>query len=65
VALMQVEAEYQGKPCKALRIRKPPAREETPAQPQPKPAKADAPKRSRPPRKTLAEELDDEIPYEV
>jgi hypothetical protein len=31
VTLVQVEAEYQGKPCKALRIRKPPALGRAPA----------------------------------
>jgi hypothetical protein len=64
VMLVQVEAEYQGKPCKALRIRKPPtlggaAAAEPPPQ-QPKPGAA---KRGRPPgKKTLAEDMDDDIP---
>src|SRR5262245_16209156 len=31
VMLVQVEAEYQGKPCKALRVRKPPAPGRAPA----------------------------------
>lgn len=63
VMLVQVEAEFQGKPCKALRIRKPPTlggptAAELPERPKPGPAR-----RGRPPgKKTLAEELDDDIP---
>jgi hypothetical protein len=63
VMLVQVEAEYQGKPCKALRIRKPPAlggpaAAEAPERPKPGPAS-----RGRSPSKrTLAEEMDDSIP---
>jgi hypothetical protein len=66
VMLVQVEAEYQGKPCKALRIRKPPtlggpAAAEPPRQPKP-----GAAKRGRPPgKKTLAEDMDDDIPYTI
>jgi hypothetical protein len=37
VRLVAVEAEYQGKPCMALRLRRPPAPDETAPQ-QPKPA---------------------------
>jgi hypothetical protein len=37
VRLVAVEAEYQGKPCMALRLRRPPAADETAPQ-QPKPA---------------------------
>lgn len=37
VMLVAVEAEYQGKPCMALRLRRPPAAGETTIQPQPKP----------------------------
>jgi len=58
IMLVQVEAEYQGKPCKAMRIRKPPALGGAEA-PKPQPTTA---KRSRP-RKTTAEELNDDIPY--
>lgn len=63
VMLVQVEAEYQGKPCKALRLRRPPAlggraTAEQSEQPKPEPAK-----RSRPRGKTVAEELSDDIPY--
>jgi hypothetical protein len=64
VMLVQVEAEYQGKPCKALRIRKPPtlggpAAAESPERPKPGPAK-----RGRPPgKKSAGEDLNDEIPY--
>jgi hypothetical protein len=63
VMLVQVEAEYQGKPCKALRIRKPPAlggpaAAESPERPKPGPAS-----RGRSPgKRTLAEEMDDSIP---
>jgi hypothetical protein len=38
IMLVAVEAEYQGKPCMALRLRRPPAAGETVLQPQPKPA---------------------------
>ena len=61
VMLVQVEAEYQGKPCKALRQKAAGARAcrgaEAATPPKPEPAK-----RSRP-RKTTAEEPDDNIPY--
>jgi hypothetical protein len=36
VMLVAVEAEYQGKPCMALRLRRPPAAGETTTQPVPK-----------------------------
>jgi hypothetical protein len=63
VSLVAVEAEYQGKPCMALRLRRPAAGQASP-QPQPKPPKPGPAKRGRPPgKKTLAEEMDDNIPY--
>ena len=37
IMLVQVEAEYQGNPRKAIRIRKPPGAGEAASQPQPKP----------------------------
>jgi hypothetical protein len=62
VMLVQVEAEYQGKPCKALRLRKPPAlggAAEPPKQPKPDPAK-----RGRASgKKSAGEEMHDDIPY--
>jgi hypothetical protein len=65
VMLVQVEAEYQGKPCKALRIRKPPALggSEGPQPQQKPPPKPEPTKRGRARGKTAAEELDDSIPY--
>jgi len=58
VTLVQVEAEYQGKPCKALRIRKPALGGPTAAEPPERPKSGPA-KHSRPPgKKTLAEEID-------
>jgi hypothetical protein len=63
IMLVQVEAEFQGKPCKAVRIRKPPALRAAEApKPPPNTPKAEPAKRSRS-RKTTAEELDDNIPY--
>jgi len=44
VMLMAVEAEFQGKPCMALRLRRPPAGGETTAQPQPAPKAKHKPK---------------------
>src|SRR5262245_8508793 len=65
VSLVAVEAEYQGKPCMALRLRRPPAAgEAAQPQPQPKPPKPEPAKRSRPLSKKSGDEgLDDEIPY--
>jgi hypothetical protein len=63
VMLVQVEAEYQGKPCKALRIRKPPTPGGAAAAAPPRQPKPGAAKQGRPPgKKTLAEDMDDEIP---
>jgi hypothetical protein len=58
IMLVQVEAEYQGKPCKALRIRKPPALGGAAEQSKPDPAK-----RGRTRSKPTAEDLNDSIPY--
>lgn len=62
IMLVQVEAEYQGKPCKAIRIRTPPALGATTAQkPQPGPSPATG-KRGKP-RKSTGDEISDSIPY--
>lgn len=44
VMLMAVESEFQGKPCMALRLRRPPAIGETAEQPQPAPKAKRKPK---------------------
>jgi hypothetical protein len=63
VMLVQVEAEYQGKLCKAIRIRKPPALVGPAAAEPPERPRSGSAKHSRPPgKKTLAEEMDDSIP---
>ena len=59
VMLVAVEAEYQGKPCMALRLRRPPAGGEPTPQTSPKSPNLEPPKR-RPRGKTVAEEPDDE-----
>jgi hypothetical protein len=63
VMLVQVEAEYQGKPCKALRIRKPPTLGGAGAGAPPRQPKPGAARQGRPAgKKTLAEDMNDEIP---
>jgi len=52
VRLVAVEAEFQGKPCMALRLRRIPS----------EPAAGSA-RRARPPGKTTGEDLDDNIPF--
>ena len=64
VMLVQVEAEYQGKPCKALRIRKPPTLGGAAAADAAAAAETWGRQAGRPPgKKTLAEDMDDDIPY--
>jgi hypothetical protein len=56
VMLVAVEAEFQGKPCMALRLRRPPAIGETAPQPAPKATK-------RKPAKAADDMGGDGIPY--
>jgi hypothetical protein len=56
IMLVQVEAEYQGKSCKAMRVRKPPTADESQPKPAPKAAK-------RKPSKAGDDMDGDRIPY--
>jgi hypothetical protein len=63
VMLVAVEAEFQGKPCMALRLRRPPAAGETAAQPQPDKPAPKAGKRKPP--KPNDDMGGDSIPFEA
>jgi hypothetical protein len=65
IMLVQVEAEYQGKPCKAIRIRKPPAlgTSEAPKPPPDRPQAASAKAAKRKPPGSGDDMRGDGIPY--
>jgi hypothetical protein len=64
VMLVAVEAEYQGKPCMALRLRRPPAIGETTPPPQPQSQPQPTPKATkRKPAKAADDMGGDGIPY--